>query len=188
MSYFTELCNKHGTDKGTVIRECHGYSYVYEKLFEPIKNNNIKLLEIGIHDPLFPGASLRVYSEYFPNATILGFDVIDCSHFNIDRVYTFKGNSMNDEDYTAFLNFDSRPFDVIIDDGEHRVEYQLKGFNKLFPFLKEGGVYIIEDLHAHSGNATRLYFQEEKNYEHLKAMGVRKTELCCNGKLLIIYK
>lgn len=188
MSYFTELCNKHGTDKGTVIRECHGYSYIYEKLFEPIRSNNIKLLEIGIHDPLFPGASLKVYSEYFPNATILGFDIVDCSHFNIERVHTFVGNSLNDEDYKQLLEFDDRPFDVIIDDGEHRVEYQLKGFKKLFPYVKAGGLYIIEDLHAHSGNATKLFFQNEENYNELKSVGVKKTELYCNGKLLVIYK
>ena len=40
------------------------------------------------------------------------------------------------------------PFDVIIDDGSHQCLHIVRSFNALFPKLRPGGVYIIEDLNA----------------------------------------
>ncbi|MGC3976971.1 MAG: hypothetical protein QM751_01255 [Paludibacteraceae bacterium] len=35
--------------------------------------------------------------------------------------------------------------DIIIDDGSHYCEHIIKTFNVLFPYLKNGGIYVIED-------------------------------------------
>ena len=37
-------------------------------------------------------------------------------------------------------------FDIIIDDGGHRINQQMISFQILFPHLKAGGLYIIEDI------------------------------------------
>lgn len=37
-------------------------------------------------------------------------------------------------------------FDVIVDDGGHRMEHQLTSFTYLLPKVKSGGLYVIEDL------------------------------------------
>ena len=37
-------------------------------------------------------------------------------------------------------------FDVIIDDGSHKLHHQTEAFKLLFPRLNPGGVYIIEDI------------------------------------------
>ena len=37
-------------------------------------------------------------------------------------------------------------FDVIVDDGSHVCVHVFRSFNALFPKLRPGGVYIIEDL------------------------------------------
>ena len=38
-------------------------------------------------------------------------------------------------------------FDIIIDDGSHYSPHQQKTLGYLFPKLKAGGLFIIEDLH-----------------------------------------
>jgi hypothetical protein len=38
--------------------------------------------------------------------------------------------------------------DIVIDDGSHLVSDVVSSLNFLFPHLSEGGIYIIEDLHA----------------------------------------
>lgn len=184
MSYFTELCNKYGTDKGTMVRECHGYSYIYEKLFEPIKNNQIKLLEIGIHDPLFPGASLRVYSEYFTQAEIFGFDITDCSHFKIPRVQTFVGDTGKVETLDVLIN--NGPYNVIIDDGSHVHEHHMICFNRLFKCMAPNSMYIIEDLHAWCSPPTGQYFLN-LDVSSRNNLGIKDIKVFCNEKLLVIY-
>jgi hypothetical protein len=39
-------------------------------------------------------------------------------------------------------------FDVIIDDGSHRSEHIISTYRALFPRLKGGGKFVVEDLHA----------------------------------------
>ncbi len=37
---------------------------------------------------------------------------------------------------------------MIIDDGSHISEHIITSFKTLFPHLKKGGLYFVEDLHA----------------------------------------
>jgi hypothetical protein len=48
----------------------------------------------------------------------------------------------------AFLNGLGRKYapSVIIDDGSHNSDHQILSLECLFPFLAEGGVYVVEDL------------------------------------------
>ena len=70
----TTLANKYKTDKGTMDYG-HGYSVTYEELFKDLVDKPIKLLEIGVCDPRFPGASLKMWEEYFLNGEIVGMDI-----------------------------------------------------------------------------------------------------------------
>ena len=56
-------------------------------------------------------------------------------------------------------------FDIIIDDGNHDPKYQIKTLKNLFPRLKEGGVYVIEDVNGYGGTEELLvdYLEEFKN-------------------------
>ena len=49
----------------------HGYTKVYEKYFERLKEKKLQILEIGIAD----GKSLLTWSDYFENSTIVGIDI-----------------------------------------------------------------------------------------------------------------
>jgi hypothetical protein len=41
---------------------------------------------------------------------------------------------------------DRPQFDVIIDDGSHAWEHQLETLKNFYPYLKQNGIYIIEDI------------------------------------------
>jgi tetratricopeptide (TPR) repeat protein len=44
-----------------------------------------------------------------------------------------------------------RPY-VVIDDGSHQADHILTSFQQLYPSLREGGHYIVEDLGMHAGS------------------------------------
>jgi len=136
-----ELALKYGTDKGS---QYHGYTRYYEMVLGPIKDQPLKIMEIGIHK----GASLKMWKEYFPNAIIYGIDANpDCKFLEEDRIFIATGS----QEHTDFLNKTINKaghMDIIIDDGSHLSTHQILTFNVLFPFVKPGGWYIIEDLYA----------------------------------------
>jgi hypothetical protein len=184
MNNFTELCNLHKTDKGTMTGEQHSYSLVYDEQFGPIKDSALKVLEIGIADPRFPGASLRVLSEYFTKAEIHGFDIVDCSHFQIPRVLTHVGDTSRAETLDILVN--NKPYDIIIDDGIHIHEHHMICFNKLYKCLAPNGMYIIEDLHPACSWPTKEYFLN-LDESGKSSLGIKDVKIFCHEKLLIIY-
>ena len=65
----------------------------------------------------------------------------------------------NRKQLKAFINNEKVSFDIIVDDGGHTMQQQIGTFIELFPYLKDGGVYVIEDLHtsyweAYGGHGT----------------------------------
>lgn len=128
-----------GTDKNT----CHSYiENFYEKEFETYENKEIDLLEIGIET----GGSLKLWKEYFYNsASIIGLDIsdekIDSNYRNISGVDMYFGDAY-DKNFSD--TFDK--FDIIIDDGPHTLESQLKFIELYLPKLKKDGIFIIEDV------------------------------------------
>lgn len=148
MRTLTEIMNTHRSDKGTVMGEAHSYTPVYERWFEPMRNEPLRVLEIGVCDPRMPGASLQGWYEYFPKATIFGYDIVDAHRFDNDRITTFVGDQSNRADLARLVEFSGGEFDIIIDDGSHKAVHQQVSLAFLFPHLRPGGQYIIEDLHV----------------------------------------
>lgn len=112
-----------------------------------------KVLEIGIGSPdamkhmagYKPGASLRMWAEYFPDAGIFGLDKDERTLFTDARVQTAVIDQAHPECY-GYLLHSVAPFDLIVDDGSHEVEHQASSLKALLPFLRKGGLYIIEDV------------------------------------------
>jgi hypothetical protein len=48
MDDLTYLANTLDSDKGTVILDAHGYTRIYTRLFEPLRDKEITLVEIGL--------------------------------------------------------------------------------------------------------------------------------------------
>lgn len=143
----TLLMRRHGTDK----LWAHHYDGEYERHFEPLRSRPINLLEIGIGGYGVAnrgGESLKVWRDYFPSGIIHGLDIEDKSFLDGDRLHTHRG-SQSDEGLLSRLAGHDDPdyrFDIIIDDGSHQQADILTSFNTLFPLLRPGGIYVIEDL------------------------------------------
>ncbi|MCX2933911.1 class I SAM-dependent methyltransferase [Mycobacterium sp. CVI_P3] len=158
----SEIMDTNRSDKGTATGEAHGYTAYYERWLEALRNEPLRVLEIGVCDPRMPGASLKGWYEYFPHAKIFGYDIVDGHRFDNDRVVTFVGDQSDRRDLERFVEFSGGEFDVIIDDGSHRAMHQQVSLAYLFPHLKPGGQYIIEDMHV-APNTVRLLRGMQRN-------------------------
>jgi len=132
-----EIFKKYKTDKCIY----HDYHIPYEENFEFMRNDNIKLLEIGVRDC----NSLRSWKEYFSNGSIYGMDIDpSCEKFEKEGFNIIIGDQGNEEDLRKFGDI---KFDIIIDDGSHFTEHMISTFKFMFDnYLNPGGVYAIEDL------------------------------------------
>lgn len=163
MASLTELANKYGTDKGTfgpsVQWQVHNYTDIYEAYLGHLRNEPIRVLEVGLgisgdawtagvaHGRNSEGgASMKMWYDYFPNASIFGADINPAEFLENDRTKIFRLDQGNFAQLTEFGAEVGGDFDVIIDDGSHRADHQQITFAALFPFLKPGGLYFIEDL------------------------------------------
>jgi hypothetical protein len=131
----TELCDlatKYGTDKGPAG---HNYTPRYDAHFAPFRNESFNLLEIGVLE----GASLRMWRDYFRNASVLGIDINPVPDDVQGR--TWRGDVKNSPDF-------GQQFRVIVDDGSHRAADVVAAFDRLWPAVEPGGWYCIEDWDA----------------------------------------
>ena len=130
-----------GTDKGSGYPEEHNFiNGYYEEGFAKYQNKNIELLEIGVYH----GASLALWSMYFPNANITGLDINDQvaeKYQNLDRVKIGICDAYNPEIAESLGNFD-----IIIDDGPHTLPTVKKCIELYLPKLNKGGVMVLEDI------------------------------------------
>jgi len=116
---------------------------LYDSYLAPLRTRPLRILEIGI----WKGLSLQVFSAYFPNARIVGFDlnVPELDPSSIPNVTMIQGNQM-DTYLLQRISTEHAPegWDIIIDDGAHSGTLSLMDFEALFPALKSGGLYFVE--------------------------------------------
>ena len=137
-----EFCDSFPTDKCT---DKHGFVDIYSPLFEPFRKDSIRFFEIGILN----GYSHLMWRTYFRNAEVFGIDIRDYSHYSKGSgIMTFVADQANREDLQAFLDTSGGQFDVILDDGGHAMDHQQVSLGYLFPEVKSGGMFIIEDVHT----------------------------------------
>lgn len=150
METLDEIAIRHGTDKATVHpHKGHDYTLHYQTFFEPIRKDAIKFLEIGVGG----GESIRTWLEYFPRAKVFGVDNIQGTNpwntvkSGIHSRYTFVcGDQAHGVFWKCFIADYGSNWDVIMDDGGHFSNQVITSFDSLFPELKSGGLYCIEDL------------------------------------------
>jgi hypothetical protein len=136
----TDMADFFGSDKGSLD---HNYTPIYEQHIAHLKNEPVNLLEIGVAC----GASLKMWSRYFPYGKITGLDIRpECAGL----CQGYPNISIKIADATKDRQFGS--WDVIIDDGSHLPGHIVKSFLLNWPWLKSGGKYFIEDLRCTHGD------------------------------------
>lgn len=139
------LALRYGSDKWG---QTHWFTPHYERHFAPLRNAPVRVLEIGVGgyaDAASGGGSLKMWRRYFHRGTVFGLDYFDKSALNGPRLQILRGDQ-NDPAGLDALAREHGPFDIIIDDGSHINEHVRTSFTALFPHLRPGGFYVIEDL------------------------------------------
>jgi len=166
----TELCEimtKFGSDKGN---HWHNYTFLYSELFGGVRDKKLNFFELGIgtNNPDLasnmgingrPGASLRGWKEFFPNAEIFGADIDKDILFSEERISTFYCDQTNPQEIKKMWESIGKKMDIIVDDGLHSFDANITFLENSIAQLKEGGIYIIEDV---------LKEEEKKFLEYIK--------------------
>ena len=142
METLDEIAKKHGTDKRAGF---HGYTATYDRHLSPHRGSFKTVLEIGVH----AGSSLLMWKDYFSNATIYGMDIkpnINTKRLSVGGVHVFQGDQNEVGQLEDVMRCIREPLDLVIDDGSHENESQLISFETLWPHVRPGGFYIIEDV------------------------------------------
>jgi cephalosporin hydroxylase len=132
-------------NSGRPVHKWQHYLDIYERHLSCYRNKPFFFLEIGVFD----GGSLDMWRHYFGNeATIVGIDINQECARRVDPPNLVRIGSQADPKFLQGVIAEFGPPDVVLDDGSHMASHQRASFNALFPAVKEGGLYIIEDMHT----------------------------------------
>ena len=173
-------CDKYGK---------HFYTKAYQAHFRKFRYRRIKLFEIGVggyHFPYMGGNSLRMWKSYFPLGRIYSLDIYDKSFVQEYRIKIFQGSQTDKQVLDNIIHSMGKP-EIIIDDGSHINSHVIETFLYLFPILKEGGIYVIEDTQTsywpdYGGDSENLNNQETTmNFFKRLVDGINHEEYLLNN-------
>lgn len=132
-------------NRGNLIHKWLHYFDIYDRHFDKYRKKRITLLEFGVSH----GGSLQMWKKYFGRkARIVGVDINpQCQKLVEKQIEIFIG-SQEDKDFLRRLMKKIGKVDIVIDDGGHTMTQQLTTFEEVYPYVREGGTYLVEDLHT----------------------------------------
>ncbi len=207
--YLNYLFDLYGSDKGTLSDLtkkpypwfAHTYGAYYSKLYDHCRDN-IKLVfecGLGTNNPNLissmningkPGASLRAWRDYFKNAKIYGADIDKNILFEEDRIKTFYLDQTKKKSIVKmWSDIDEIDFDLIVDDGLHTYEAAIVLFENSIKYLRNNGIYIIEDAQDTDLIKFKKYFDQNISYYNFNILALKKAKnIKSNNNLIEIRK
>ncbi len=134
----SKLALKYRTDKWGK----HHYTPIYYELFKDRQKSVEKVLEFGVGE----GASLRMWRDFFPGATIYGAEIDPKRIFKSKSIKVYKCDQSSKKSLLALIKKTGSNIDFVIDDASHIPQHQVFTCLTLMPLLKRGVIYIIEDV------------------------------------------
>lgn len=131
-----QICSIYATDKNCL----HCYvDEVYEELFKDLRVYADKVLEIGAYN----GASIMMWKEYFSKAQVFTIDNMPCPQISErERINYLLGDAYSYETLKELPD----DFDIIIEDGSHKIEDMSFVVVEYLKKLKPNGILVIEDI------------------------------------------
>lgn len=165
----TRLCRLmtwYGSDKGSMTwygnyqtMGYHNYTTVYSALFTPLSERPLRVFELGLgsNNPNMPanmsvegrpGASLRGWRDFLPQARVYGADLDRGVLFTEERIKTYYCDQC---DAAAIASLWAEPelregLDILIEDGMHSFEANISFLNGSLEQVRPGGFYVVEDI------------------------------------------
>lgn len=187
-STLSNLFNLYGSDKSTH----HDYHLLYSSLLGQRRHGIKRIVEIGIGSNDLqtpqnmgaeghPGASLRAFRDWAPNAEVVGADIDSKTLFTEERISTCVVNQLERKSFFSLKELISQGADLIVIDGLHTPRADMNSLLELLPSLSSEGCFVIEDI---SPRAARLLWP-------LAQMVLRKKYLVTirqmkNGYLFVV--
>ena len=144
-----QIAREHGTDKSSLS---HGYTKYYEQFLAPLRDAAVTVLELGWgghEDPDQGGASGKMWRDYFSHRRSR-IVVIDNEKKNLNESHAgvnFRLGSQDNPEFLTSVHDEFGDFDLIVDDASHLSSLTIRSFEILWPYLKSGGLYVVEDTH-----------------------------------------
>lgn len=142
MSFFQDYLKR--TDERVLTKWAHYFS-IYERELTRFRSRPISFLEIGV----FRGGSIPMWKAFFSDDSTLSF--VDINPECVELAEPGTNVEIGNQADPAFLKQLAEkhgPFDLIVDDGSHQCGDQIASFTHLWPHLKPGGIYLVEDTHS----------------------------------------
>lgn len=177
----TSIANFLQCDKGTAAFERHGYTEIYQQQLATCK----RLIEIGIDK----GLSLEMWRRWRPKMVVTAMDIIE-EIIEREKQNGFDARLCDQSNESSLRQFATSigesVVDAIIDDGSHRPDDQLLTLQELWPTMKPGGKYFIEDLHTSNWFpvSNRAPARLREFAKHQNAL----ITFLCKNKLAVIVK
>ena len=138
-SHASFLASPHRTVKHTT------YFPVYDRLFSRFRGQPITFLEIGV----LGGGSLFMWRDYFgPQARIIGVELNPAAAKWREHGFEIFIGSQSDPEFWAEVMAEVGEVDIVLDDGGHRFQQQIITYESLLPFVRDGGMLVVEDTHT----------------------------------------
>jgi hypothetical protein len=158
----------HANQDGRLIHKWLHYFDIYDRHFSSYRGLDITVVEFGE----FQGGSLQMWRSYFgSNARIIGVDIDErCAALAEPGVEIIIGDQA-DPDFLRTLIETTGPIDVLIEDGGHQMNQQLMTFREMWPAIRDGGLYLVEDLHTSYWNEFGGGYRKPGTFiEHAKTL------------------
>ena len=168
----TELLDQYCSDKGTFWQSKHHYATAYHSLFGSLRESVSSILEIGIGEDTAP--SVQAWTTYFPKAHVYPVDIktrkevaerarpggatdrlvkhqaqFGCEYnrsmWDNPRVHLTLETDASNPQQLQKVPLPAQ-LDIILDDGSHKYLDQQRTLHTLWPRLRPGGFYIVEDM------------------------------------------
>ncbi len=144
-----KLALKYGTDKSS---NHHNYCHVYESYLKDWKDSKVALIELGVGGYEFPGRGgegLRMWKDYFKQGKIIGIDIHPKEGIINDRTEFWQGSQTDKHLLKTIIERNNEAeIRIVIDDASHNNMLTIESFNIIFPLLKSGDLYFVEDVHT----------------------------------------